>query len=240
MPELPAISETFLSRRTGEARRVPLTVRGGVDDDTAPAVIGDIVAVRWGDLWHAYGRADDVGDQLVAAAVGDDRTREAAWWELFGNIHHQGTIYEATLPAVPVLGRLAGWPAYPDRVIALSFLAAVAQAEGVVVWRYDADGRFAVDEARTAARSSELRPLILEVSATLLRAWSDEAEDVQGALLLLLAYLPELQEDYAELVAEVLPERFDAAWTAIRTGVDSQDAFDRIDAFERWAHSGAG
>jgi hypothetical protein len=38
-----------------------------------------------------------VPGQLAAVSVGDDETRDEAWWNLWGNIH-QGTIYEATAP----------------------------------------------------------------------------------------------------------------------------------------------
>ena len=63
---------------------------------------------------------------------------------------------------------------------------------------------------------------------------------MQAALLLLLAYMPELQEEHADVVAEVLPARFADAWSAIQTGADSNEALDGIDAFERWAHGGSG
>ena len=234
-----AIPSTFFSRQIGDARR-PLVVRESVADTDAETILDAVRAIRWNELWHAYGPADDVDEQLLAAALGDDDTRKAAWWELFGNIHHQGTIYEATLPAVPIIARLARWPDYPDRDHAFAFLTAVAQAEGVVVWRYDADGRFAVDDERSAALSRKLRPQIREISAALLCSWRDEPERVQPALLLLLAYMPELQEEHADFVAEVLPARFDDAWSAIQTGADSEEALDSIDAFERWAHGPSG
>jgi hypothetical protein len=50
------------------------------------------------------------GPTVVGQAVErrrKDATRQAAWWELWGNIHHQGSVYEATLPAVDLLIALA-------------------------------------------------------------------------------------------------------------------------------------
>src|SRR2546428_5097777 len=125
MAALPEIPSTFLSNKTGELRPVPLTVRDGFDVDAARALISAVNVIRWSEYWHAYGDAGDVGGQLIAAALGDEDTRKAAWWELFGNIHHQGTIYEATVPAVPIIARLAAWRDYPDRVEAIAFLTAV-------------------------------------------------------------------------------------------------------------------
>ena len=52
-------------------------------------ILDTVRAISWNELWHAYGPADEVDEQLVAAALGDDGTRKAARWELVGNIHHQ-------------------------------------------------------------------------------------------------------------------------------------------------------
>ena len=56
---------------------------------------------------------------LVAAAVGDDRCRGLAWDALWGTIHHQGTVYSATVAAVPIVTALARWEVYPNRSMAL-------------------------------------------------------------------------------------------------------------------------
>ena len=87
----------------------------------AVAVLADALdAVPWLRLGHAYGPARDVPALLYAVTVGGTDARKAAWWELWGNIHHQGTVYEATSPAVPFIAALAGRDGYPDRVQAVS------------------------------------------------------------------------------------------------------------------------
>jgi hypothetical protein len=236
--ELPEIPSTFLSNKTGELQPAPLTVRERLDVDAARVVTSAIDAVRWGEYWHAYGVADDVREQLIAAALGDEQTRKAAWWELFGNIHHQGTIYEATVPAVPIIARLATWRDYPDRVDAIAFLTAVAQADGVVVWRYD-DGQIVHDEERQVRLGLELRTELRELSASLMSSWRDEPDEVKRSLLLLLAHTPALQGEYSAMLEESLPARFREAWSAIQGGADSQEAFDEIDSFERWVYGDA-
>jgi hypothetical protein len=148
MSELPSIPSTFVANNSGEPRPVPLAVQEGLDADAARAVVSAVTRIPWSEFWHAYGPASDVGAQLIAAALGDEQTRKAAWWELYGNIHHQGTVYEATVLAVPIIAQLARWRDYPDRIEAVGFLAAVAEAEGVVVWRYDDDNRIVYDEDR--------------------------------------------------------------------------------------------
>lgn len=71
--------------------------------------------VDWNALTHAYGAAADVPDLLRALADPDRQVRKDAYWELYGNIFHQGTRYPATAPAVPFLVELLADPATPDR-----------------------------------------------------------------------------------------------------------------------------
>ena len=59
--------------------------------------------VEWAALQHAFGPASDVPGLLRALQSGD---REALH-ELYGNIWHQGTTYEATAHAVPFIAALA-------------------------------------------------------------------------------------------------------------------------------------
>jgi hypothetical protein len=62
--------------------------------------------VEWGRLGHAYGSAEDVPGQIRDLTSSSRKRRERALYELFGNIHHQGTVYSATAPAVPFLAEV--------------------------------------------------------------------------------------------------------------------------------------
>lgn len=66
----------------------------------SPAELDD---VRWCDLTHAYGPAEDVPALIRALYEDDAEAADEAIYELYGNIHHQGTIYQASAPAVPFL-----------------------------------------------------------------------------------------------------------------------------------------
>ncbi|MFI0967279.1 hypothetical protein ACH4S8_38720 [Streptomyces sp. NPDC021080] len=65
-----------------------------------PAELDD---VRWSDLDHAYGPAEDVPELIGALYEDDEEAASEAIHELYGTIYHQGTIYEASAPAVPFL-----------------------------------------------------------------------------------------------------------------------------------------
>ncbi|MFE4701200.1 hypothetical protein ACFRIC_29490 [Streptomyces sp. NPDC056738] len=70
----------------------------------SPAELDD---VPWSELDHAYGPAEDVPELIRALYGHDEEAADEAVYELYGNIHHQGTIYEASAPAVPFLAHAA-------------------------------------------------------------------------------------------------------------------------------------
>ena len=84
--------------------------------------------IPWHRLRHAYGTAEDVPRLLLALQTeplgvdGDD----SALYQLFGNIWHQGTVYEATSCAVPFLLELAADPDVPKRKGVVELLGAIA------------------------------------------------------------------------------------------------------------------
>jgi hypothetical protein len=84
--------------------------------------------IDWASLSHAYGSAADVPGQLEAVATGSAPQREKALWELWGNIHHQGTVYEASAYAVPFLASLAMDETLPSaaRTELIALIAAIA------------------------------------------------------------------------------------------------------------------
>lgn len=84
--------------------------------------------IPWEALTHAYGSAADVPDLLRALRTASPELRgeDSPLWQLYGNIWHQGTVYEATAYAVPFLIDLALSRDTPDRVGILSLLAHIA------------------------------------------------------------------------------------------------------------------
>jgi hypothetical protein len=85
--------------------------------------------IPWKHLTLAYGSAADVPDLLrsLRTASPDLQGEDSPLWQLFGNIWHQGTVYEATAHAVPFLIELAVDRSTPDRVGILSLLAEIAK-----------------------------------------------------------------------------------------------------------------
>jgi len=82
--------------------------------------------VDWSGLRHAYGAAEDVPALIRALISPSEDERRAAITELYGNLWHQGTIYEATSYAVPFLIELVGSDKTPARHEILSYLGTLA------------------------------------------------------------------------------------------------------------------
>ena len=59
--------------------------------------------INWSQLHHAYGEASDVPILIHQLLSNDKTTTDKAIYELFGNIYHQHTVYEASAYAVPFL-----------------------------------------------------------------------------------------------------------------------------------------
>jgi hypothetical protein len=77
----------------------------------------------WSKIRHCYGPAVDVPALLQNLQSLNQATRDRAWHELYSNLWHQGTIYEATSYAVPFLCQLLEEPEVPERHRVLVFLA---------------------------------------------------------------------------------------------------------------------
>lgn len=81
--------------------------------------------INWRDLSHAYGPADDVPELLRALAEGNCSAEDAVG-EFWGNIWHQGTVYEASAYAVPFLLELVQEEKIADREWLLMLLDSLA------------------------------------------------------------------------------------------------------------------
>ncbi|UXY26089.1 hypothetical protein [Streptomyces sp. HUAS TT20] len=90
------------------------------------AVFAGLDGVAWPELHHAYGPADDVPGLLRALTAADQAAVAEADQDLWSSLVHQGTVYEATVSAVPFLARLAA--AGVRRADLLGMLGAIAES----------------------------------------------------------------------------------------------------------------
>lgn len=90
----------------------------------------DYLSKDWSELSHAYGTAEDVPGLLRDLNSLDEEVRKTACSELFGSIWHQGTVYPATVKALPELVTLFWSSDCVDRDSVAMLLACIADGEG--------------------------------------------------------------------------------------------------------------
>ena len=86
--------------------------------------------IDWANLEHAYGSAHDVPELLRALLASNKNERDEAFYELFANIRHQSTVYEATPYAVPFLAELLLCVETPDKEGVAHLLAVISAGVG--------------------------------------------------------------------------------------------------------------
>ncbi|MFE3021698.1 HEAT repeat domain-containing protein [Streptomyces sp. NPDC059256] len=170
-------------------------------------VFADLDGVPWADLDHAYGQADDLPD-LLRALTGDQEQSTEALVELGASILHQGTVYGATVAAVPYLARLAA--ADVRTVEMLLLLGGIAESEDEFAAPLPGACRAAVveqlplildllasddvDVRRTAAWAVGRTGCVSAASA-LRRLWADPHERHPGVRAETLAALAQLDPE---------------------------------------------
>lgn len=87
----------------------------GAPKERGAFALADIDDIDWSGVHHAYGPASDVPDLLRALASDNFTVRDHAHYTLIGNIVHQGSIYPASIEAIPFLMRLIDDPEIDNR-----------------------------------------------------------------------------------------------------------------------------
>lgn len=86
----------------------------------------DLYSIDWASLHHAIGPAGNIPELLLDLASPEAGVRDTAIGELYGNLCHQGTVYEASAYAVPFLIALLGADVASDKLQILVLLASLA------------------------------------------------------------------------------------------------------------------
>ncbi|GAA2913224.1 MULTISPECIES: HEAT repeat domain-containing protein [Streptomyces] len=97
--------------------------------------------VDWASLRHGYGSAEDVPGLLRGLASADPAERESALDGMYGAVHHQGGVYDATLACVPFLLALAVREEVRDRAGVVELLVSIGDIAGDRAVSEDIAGR---------------------------------------------------------------------------------------------------
>jgi len=142
---------------------------------------------EWKTLHHAYGSAEDVPGQLADLASGSHQVQGEALHELWGNIWHQGTVYEATQFAVPHLIALYLLKDHPNRIEIGLLVASIANGTPEVR-HVGPEGGHPTSDAIAFARAAN-RAVAAEVRA-LLKELNSPSPVVRATTALICATIP--------------------------------------------------
>jgi hypothetical protein len=128
--------------------------------------------INWSQLHHAYDEASDVPVLIHQLLSEEDDIVDEAIYELFGNIYHQGTVYQASAYAVPFLQELLNSSEITEKIKTSIACLLASMADSYEI----EDGSYA--EAAQIAVEKELRSLFpyLSCEVPIVR------ESVAGAL----------------------------------------------------------
>lgn len=172
----------------------------------------DIDAVPWGRLKDAYGTSEKTPGRLKRLISSDADERRDAFDELTSTIWHQGSVYEASLHAIPPLAALLKRERVPDPAIILELLTLLGTGSGwhtahqhvlLVQRAFPADERAAEleKESEIGREIHEALGRYLDLVLALLRAPGEKTRLQAGTLLTLF---PERAESLTAPLQEVL------------------------------------
>lgn len=171
--------------------------------------------IQWNTLNHAYGSAEDIPDLIRSLTHADDDIRDKTLYALYSNIWHQGTVYEATVYAIPFLIELLASDEVTRKYDILIYLAHLAQStsyfevdDEVVV------GHSAVHQLRLKQCLIQEKNLVEQIHREVyegievyFRLLYDETEELHTRMAVpyLLACFPECQTTIAPRLKSLLP-----------------------------------
>ena len=177
-------------------------------------MLEDLEHVDWSALSHAYGPAVDVPDLIRAVASGTNKEKDAAWYALYGNIWHQGTVYEATVTAAPFFAELAANPNQDGLHEILNYLAAIADGSSFLDvhenYTISAEERAALEHQ---AKKKEELGWVRSVRETVrdsIKIYVEYLEHGEAAVRASAANLLSVFLEDANLTRPALAERFNA------------------------------
>jgi hypothetical protein len=161
--------------------------------------------IDWGKWSHAYGPATDVPGCIRALVSQNLDAQVAAKWELYGSLWHQGTIYEATVHAVPWLIKVLADPLV-DRAWLVTYIAHIAMGASYKAQHADLDFIDASTSVYQKQMALELewvetaRASVVAGASMFESLLQDSDPEVRAAALHLFSAIPEVLPAHAEAV----------------------------------------
>lgn len=187
--------------------------------------------IDWSKLKHAYGPATDVPGLLRDLLSEHQDVRSRAVYELFGNIWHQGTVYEASFYAVPFLQELLRSPETPDKMMIADLLAEMADGSPYFNSTIQDDGMYKFIKESLAKDGRDFDKELIDS-----RRYADTTRAAVGEeLQLLYPYLtceePEIRRSVATALKN-FPQRSTETLPLLKKALASESNEEALEAME--------
>jgi HEAT repeat protein len=168
-------------------------------------MMDDLDDIPWGELQHAFGAASDVPSLLRSLGSGDRQVRDAALTELWNNIWHQGTVYEATPFALPFLIRLLQGQDHPHRGSIACLVASIIAGRGYYevhapFFKSTRPGEFDSEIQREQAIVAEVQRIGVGALPSLIPFLTDSEAEVRATVAEALGCYPSRADELVPLL----------------------------------------
>jgi len=154
--------------------------------------------VDWQNVRHRNGPADNVPKLLQDLLSNDKKTQSSAILQLFNNIWHHGTVYEATALAVPFLYEILESPFCFERFSIVWLLGAIANGSS----EHQAQHPEKEDKELIWAKNAHIA--VRQGVKTILGLLDEKDKDLRLPVVLLLASLPEEAAQIKPILSSIL------------------------------------
>lgn len=151
-------------------------------------VLEGLDQINWASIKHAYGPATDLPGLLKHLLSKKEKLRSEAISELYGNIWHQHTVYEATAHAVPFLIELLQSPATHGRASIAKLLGLIARGRS---YHEVHDPSKKAEVARELLWVKNARDAVRKGIEPCLKLLTAGDQELRGSIAHLLACFPE-------------------------------------------------
>jgi hypothetical protein len=202
-----------------------------------PAAV--LAGTDWGALDHAYGSAEDTPEMLAGLLDADQRVRSQALNFLHNSVHHQNTLYAATVPAVlyvaailadpradsPVDKRPQDFPG-PMRTELLGWLGSVAHEAGDETEAISRRYGFPPEDYLPFVHTRQIRPPLYTAVALFLDDPDPHVREAAVAACIPLLDDPRLRHHRTELIPLLRdPLAVSALWQYRERAIETLDAW---------------
>ena len=165
------------------------------EDLPASLPLSALWEIDWAALRDAYGPASAVPQLITDLTLGPER-RKRAEWELYGNVFHQGTVYEASPFTIPFLVGLLAFADLRLGLLQRLLSMAIGYEESVfpngvdLAARQDEQRRLDASNQRFGVDAVRTHEAVTRAWEQIIRLLDDSDPEVRAETAHLVAYLP--------------------------------------------------